>query len=52
MRYGEGWANDPKWSQYKRAISPLTQTLTDDTRADATMPIGSGINNLEMMVLG
>ena len=40
MRYGEGWANDPTWSQYKRA-KPTYTDPEDDTRADATMPIGT-----------
>ena len=36
MRYGEGWAHDPTYSQYKRA-KPTTLTQ----RADPSMPVGS-----------
>ena len=40
MRYGNGWANDPTWSQYKRA-KPTYADPEDDRRNGPTMPIGS-----------
>ena len=40
MRYGEGWAHDPTWSQQKRA-KPTQADPEDDMKVDPMMPIGS-----------
>ena len=40
MRYSEGWANDPTWSQHKRA-KPTKTDPEDDMKVDSTMPIGT-----------
>ena len=39
MGCGEGWANDPTWSQYRRA-KPTYADPEDDTRIDAAMSVG------------
>ena len=40
MRYGKGWANDPTYSQQKRARPTLTDP-EDDMQTAPLMPIGS-----------
>ena len=40
MRYGEGWAHDPTYSQQKRA-KPTHTDPEDDMQTDPLMPIGS-----------
>ena len=40
MRYGEGWAHDPTYSQYKRA-KPTYTDPEDDMKVDPSMPVGS-----------
>ena len=40
MRYGEGWAHDPTYSQYKRA-KPTQTDPEDDTSVDPSLPVGS-----------
>ena len=40
IRYGEGWAHDPTWSQQKRA-KPTHTDPEDEMKVDPMMPIGS-----------
>ena len=40
MRYGEGWAHDPTYSQHNRA-KPTYTDPEDDMKVDPSMPVGS-----------